>query len=178
MITGQTLINHSIRVRLKLSLQEYSLLDFLFTWFKSNTNSPSVKDYWIGIGCDPAEEQVKLLLSKLVQKGFLTLDHNTTELWEKEFVKDSSATFDVLYKMHQKGNKKTARERFNKVVKKVPFAELESKLKAYIASNEFQYLKGLDVWLNPAKEHWNDPIVYKDGFKPVDKNNPLDQMVM
>lgn len=70
--------------------------------------------------------------------------------------------FDELWRLHSKGNKKTAKDRFIKVVKKVPLAELKEKLELYIKSNDFCYLKGLDVWLNPLKEHWNDPIVKKE----------------
>jgi hypothetical protein len=78
--------------------------------------------------------------------------------------------FDELWKLHPKGNKKTAKDRFIKVVKKVSFAELKSKLEPYIKSNDFCYLKGLDVWLNPEKEYWNDLIVKKeDKFKKEEK---------
>lgn len=78
--------------------------------------------------------------------------------------------FDELWKLHPKGNKKTAKERFIKAVKKVSYPELKSKLEPYIKSNDFCYLKGLDVWLNPIKEHWNDPIVKKEEkFKKEEK---------
>ena len=70
--------------------------------------------------------------------------------------------FDELWSMHPKGNKKTAKERFIKVVKKTSFAELKEKLEPYIKSNDFCYLKGLDVWLNPEKEYWNDVVVKKE----------------
>ena len=84
--------------------------------------------------------------------------------------------FNKLWAMHSKGNKKTALERFIKV--KVPFIELQQILQKYITSNDFQYLKGLDVWLNPAKEHWNDPIVYKNGEPPKDLPKNLEGMIM
>lgn len=81
----------------------------------------------------------------------------------KEIVDSKSIPeFDELWKMHPKGNKKTAKDRFVKVVKKISFAELKEKLEPYIKSNDFCYLKGLDVWLNPEKEYWNDPIVKKE----------------
>lgn len=74
--------------------------------------------------------------------------------------------FDELWKLHPKGNKKTAKQRFVKVIKIIKFSELKSKLEPYIKSNDFCYLKGLDVWLNPEKEYWNDMIVKKeDKFK-------------
>lgn len=74
--------------------------------------------------------------------------------------------FDELWKMHSKGNKKTAKQRFIKAVKLISFPELKAKLEPYIKSNDFCYLKGLDVWLNPEKEYWNDVVVKKeDKFK-------------
>ncbi len=109
-----------------------------------------------------------------VKDGKLLLSKYNGEVKKK----GSSAEFDALWKLHAKGNKLTARQRFDKVISKVPFQELESKLKEYIQSNEFIYLKGLDVWLNPQKEYWNDPIVYKDGIKPEDKSNPMSGMIM
>lgn len=79
--------------------------------------------------------------------------------------------FDELWKLHPKGNKKTAKDRFIKVIKKVSFTELKSKLEPYIKSNDFCYLKGLDVWLNPEKEYWNDIVVKKeDKFKKEENN--------
>ncbi len=94
--------------------------------------------------------------------------------------KVSSADFERLWKIHAKGNKATAKERFSKVGHKLPIETWVAKLTEYVASNEFVFLKGLDVYLNPTKEHWNDPIVYKDGIKPTEsKNNILGEgMVM
>lgn len=84
----------------------------------------------------------------------------------KEINSKDNPQFEELWKLHAKGNKKTAKDRFIKSIKKVSFDELKSKLEAYIKSNDFCYLKGLDVWLNPEKEHWSDPIVKKeDKFK-------------
>lgn len=78
--------------------------------------------------------------------------------------------FDKFWTIHPKGNKATAKQRFIKVMKKNSVDELESKLWLYIKSNDYCYLKGLDVWLNPEKEHWNDPIVKKeDKFKKEEK---------
>ncbi len=93
--------------------------------------------------------------------------------------KVSSADFDKLWKILTKGNKATAKERFMKIGHKLPIETWITKLTEYVSSNEFMFLKGLDVYLNPTKEHWNDPIVYKDGIKPMEsKNNALDGMVM
>lgn len=97
---------------------------------------------------------------KLSEESFNALKDYFTP---KEIVDAKSIPeFDELWKLHPKGNKKTAKDRFIKVVKKVSFAELKSKLEPYIKSNDFCYLKGLDVWLNPEKEYWNDLVVKKE----------------
>lgn len=105
------------------------------------------------------------------RKTLFTKD--TYELIKNHFIpKTDSADdtgFNELWKLHSKGNKKTAKQRYTKAIKKVSFTELKSILEIYIKSNDFCYLKGLDVWLNPEKEHWNDPIVNKiDKFKQDD----------
>lgn len=92
------------------------------------------------------------------------------ECLKEHFLPSSNLAYDsdfnILWDLHKKGNKTTAKKRFSKAIKKVSFTELKSLLEAYVKSNDFCYLKGLDVWLNPDKEHWNDPIVKKeDKFK-------------
>lgn len=116
---------------------------------------------------------------KIIKAGEPFILGDTTYIYEirdsklilskyKDSVKKvSSADFEKLWKLHSKGNKTTAKERFSKVGHKLPIQTWIAKLTEYVASNEFVFLKGLDVYLNPAKEHWNDPIVYKDGVKPL-----------
>ncbi len=132
----------------------------------------------VSIGCNFADKQTELLISKLIQRGFISSDLRVSSLWSDEFKVDLSAGFDALWKIHAKGSKKLAIARYGKVVKKITSEELEAKLSLYVQTNDFQYLKGLDVYLNPKMEHWNDPLVYKDGVKPIDKNNKLANMVM
>lgn len=164
-----TIIDHKIRVKLKLSLQDYTLLYFLSEWFKTNKNKPTNEDFINLIGCKLEDATTQLFLTKLQQKNFINKDYVPTSLWENEF--GSSASFDSLWKLHPKGSKILSKQRLIVVLKKVPFEELEAKLSEYVKTNEFEYLKNLDVWLNPKMEHWNDPLVYKEGFKKEDKNN-------
>jgi hypothetical protein len=163
-----TIIDHKIRVKLKLGLQEYTLLYFLSEWFKTNKNKPTNEDFINLIGCK-FDDATQLFLMKLKQKNFITSDYKPTNLWNSEF--GSSAGFDKLWEIHAKGNKILSKQRLIVVLKKVSFEELESKLREYVQTNEFEYLKNLDVWLNPKMEHWNDPLVYKGEFKKEDKNN-------
>jgi len=100
---------------------------------------------------------------RLTNESYLALE---SHFKPKEVSLKDNSLFDELWKIHAKGNKKTAKDRFAKAIKKISFEELKSKLEPYVKSNDFCYLKGLDVWLNPDKEYWNDPIVKKeDKFK-------------
>jgi len=113
--------------------------------------------------------------TKKQQKYSKTTHEAIKEYFSPKEIVDSKSIpdFDELWKLHPKGNKKTAKDRFIKVVKKISFAELKEKLEPYIKSNDFCYLKGLDVWLNPDKEYWNDIIVKKeDKFKKEEPTKP------
>jgi hypothetical protein len=153
MITGTTFINHAIRANFGLSLQEYTVMQFLQDCAENKLNPLENCEVMIAAIWD----QICPAIVDLEQSGFVK-DLIPTEKWTSAFNSD----IDKLWSIHKKGNKKTAAERLKKVLKKVPIDELEEKLKIYVKSKppeDFKYLKGLDVWLNPAKEHWNDPIV-------------------
>lgn len=85
-IKGFTTINHNVRVKLRLSLHEYTLLHFIFEWRKVNKNNPSVEDYWVNLGVNSADGAIINILSGLVSKGFLDLNHIITSKWSDEFV--------------------------------------------------------------------------------------------
>ena len=106
---------------------------------------------------------------KLTTESYLALE---AYFKPKDINSKDETQFNELWSLHAKGNKKTAKDRFFKVMKKMSLEELKFKLEPYIKSNDFCYLKGLDVWLNPEKEHWNDPIVKKeDKFKKPEVKN-------
>jgi len=65
-----------------------------------------------------------------------------------------------LWAIHAKGNKQTASLRLTKIVKTVEFEYLKSRLLAYVkhCTEQNIFMKGLDVWLNPIKKHWDDPL--------------------
>jgi hypothetical protein len=127
---------------------------------------------------------------KTIKEGEPFILHNTTftySVQEGKIVlskvgvvtnKVSSADFDKLWQLHSKGNKATAKERFMKIGHKLPIEKWVALLTEYVASNDFMYLKGLDVYLNPTKEHWNDPIVYKDGVQPVEMKEKTRDLIM
>lgn len=161
-VRGTTNINHNIRARLNISVAAYCLIDFYTGWYANNNREPQIGDIYLWLGINDGSI-VANINSELLGKKMCTEDFRPTEKWTSCFGNDNE--FNELWTIHAKGNKKTAKQRFAKAIKKIRFKDLKDKLKAYAASNDFQYLKGLDVWLNPDKEHWNDPIVPKQQGK-------------
>jgi len=86
-----------------------------------------------------------------------------TDLSEKE------KRFESFWEYYgRKGNKKTTKAIFMKMSES-KITEMKLKLPSYIASTseEPQFRKDAQVYLNPSKEHWNDEIVQKKKKQPV-----------
>lgn len=154
MTTGTTFINHGVRVRLGLSLQEYTVMQFLADC-KEKKITINEESFISLIGVHYIH--VVPIMDELQKKGLIigTLPNHK---WSNEFIED----IDRLWSVHKKGSRAKAKERLSKVLKKITIEELIVKLTEYVKSKppeEFEYLKGLDVWLNPKTEHWNDPII-------------------
>lgn len=110
---------------------------------------------------------------KLAEESYKALEEHFKPKEEPKELTVSSVQFDELWSIHKKGNRASAKQRLPKVLKKIKYEELRVLLLAYVKSNDFCYLKGLDVYLNPLKEHWNDPIVKKeDKFKKEEPKKP------
>lgn len=153
MVTGTTFINHAIRAKLGLSLQEYTVMQFLADCKEKKIHPAENSIAMIGV----VYQSIWPVIIGLQEKGFL-IDIYPNHKWTNEFIQD----IDKLWSIHAKGSKTKARERLPKVLKKITIEELSDKLKEYVSSKppeEFSFLKGLDVWLNPKTEHWNDPVV-------------------
>lgn len=164
LVKGKSIIDHSIRLQLKLTLEEYVLLDFIHTWNASKKDAATFRNFYIATGIIQAD--TKHYLNKMKDKGLIVWDakHKRVEAFQRWVnVFSSDGLLDELWKIHAKGSKVKARERLPKVLKKITFEELKQKYQAYItacksAGKEFEFIKGLDVFLNPKNEHWNDPI--------------------
>jgi hypothetical protein len=81
-ITGLTLINHSIRVDLDLSLQQCVVLDFMDLCFKRKENPADKSIEYIAIEFD----KITPFILSLREKGLL-IDNQPTEKWLNCFVK-------------------------------------------------------------------------------------------
>lgn len=176
MIKGATTIIHSIRVNLKLSLEEYVLLSFIDGWNEKKKEVATFRDFYIATGIMP--EDTKAYLNHMKKRKLIVFNEEAKRIdvcneWKHSF--GSSDLVEILWKIHAKGNKKTAAARLPKVLKKIPFEELKAKYITYIKSvstSEFRHRKGLDVFLNPDKEHWNDPIAGDTRLKNENKPKP------
>ncbi len=161
-IKSSSTINHKLRVKLGLTCDEYVVLTFVHDATGSIDTGvlPNEDIFWKYIGMRKADYNP--IFRSLREKGFITNQGRDIFFTDKYLSNlDSSGSFEELWKLFKKGNRKTAETRFKSVIKKVPFQELKEKAILYqksVANREFEHRKGLDVWLNPVKEHWNDPI--------------------
>lgn len=81
-VTGATLINHSIRVDLDLSLQQYVVMDFMTLCFKNKENPADKSIQYIAIEFDKISPYISLLR----EKGLL-LENQPTDKWTSCFEK-------------------------------------------------------------------------------------------
>jgi hypothetical protein len=81
-ITGVTTINHSVRVDLDLSLQQYVVMDFMNLCFEKNENPADKSIEYIAIEFDKIVPYISLLR----EKGLL-IENQPNEKWLKYFEK-------------------------------------------------------------------------------------------
>ena len=146
-VKGTTIIDHYVRVRLELNLEEYVLMDFIHNWNQRHKKS-SIKfgDYYAGTGIIPIDLQG--IMDRLRQRNMLVKDSigrpDVCGLWREMFNVDEHVK--ELWKLHNKGNLATVKIRLPKVLKMIPFSQLKERLIAYIDSKEEkQFLKGLHL---------------------------------
>lgn len=160
-ITGKTIVDHRTRVEMRLSLEEYVLLDFIHTFNQAGPGTITFADYYRETGI--IKHDVTEIFKKLKERKLMVWNEkdkrvDVSDEWKMHF--NAGGSIERLWKILPKGNKPTAKARLPKVLKMISMDELASKLTAYVqhcdANNIFK--KGLDVWLNPQKSHWDDPL--------------------
>lgn len=169
LISGKTMINHRIRVALKMSVEEYVICDFVFSHNKTKTTSITFGDYYRETGF--IAQDIKSFMQQMKTNGLLVWNEREKRVdvnsdWKAHH--STSGLLDILWAIHNKGNKATAKERLPKALKKIEFEELKKKLIAYIkhCDENGTFKKGLDVWLNPVKEHWEDILANNSKLQP------------
>lgn len=163
-------INHKIRTKLNLTIDEYVCLDYL-----SQNKLARLSDFKRDLGLD-SDFLFSISQSLKAKKMVVRKDDKLeiSELWTNEF-KANDSDFKVLWKIHAKGNLQTAKERFAKVMLKNNLDDIKEKLINYLkaCSESDTFPKNLDTWLNPKKEHWNNPLP----VRLAEKNKPVQKKV-
>lgn len=174
--TGHTIVDHNIRVSLKLTIDEYVMADIIYRYNQTHKiGGVTYRRYYSECGFQPLEVQV--IMHQLKQKGILVWDgkrqRTTTSLiWNKFF--DSDELFEQLWKINSRGNKQEARDNFNKSKLLVPFNVLLEKLQEYVDSkNDPQFIMKLSNWLDPKKKHWEDEIAVTFKNSKNDNSTPV-----
>lgn len=152
-IKGITTINHNIRVKLRLSLHEYTLLYFLSEWRILNKNNPSVQDYWVNLGVKSDDETIQKILSGLVIKGFLDINHIVTEKWNSEFRFVASPELDKDLKTVNKA--KNSRSK-SVSIKKQFIPPTQKECSDYFFENGYDPNKGIEFWRFYNAGNWTD----------------------
>ncbi len=174
-ITGLTLINHNIRIKLRITANEYCIMQFLQEWHITNKKQPEISDFYKGLGV--SKKDFDLICDNLKKKGLINFLTIPTELWTNHF-SDPSEEFDRLWVKLPKGSKIRAQKRYNKCRKLIKFEDLESKLEAYVKyCDKFVILKkDLETWLNPETKHWDDNLYSdKNMISKVEPKQPLNK---
>lgn len=165
---GSSIIDHGIRYKLKLSVEEYILCDLIYQFNKRYKVGVLInKKYFSIIGFMP--DDVIRIGTQLRSRGLIITDVKkkrpaTTKLWNDNF--DDDAQFEEMWDVHPKGNKAEARENFIKARGMVPYNLLIEKLMDYLISQpNLDYRYQLSTWLDPKKKHWEDVLDYKGTVK-------------
>lgn len=163
--TGYSIIDHSIRFKLKLTVEEYIMADAIYQHNKAcPIGGMTVMKYFTSIGY--LETDAIRVGKELRNKGIITTDPLkkrpiTTAVWNENF--DDDVQFEILWGIHHKGNKQEAKINFLKMKSMISFTALCEKLTAYVTAkaDEPQYMRDLSGWLNPKLKRWEDIIEYK-----------------
>ncbi len=145
-VRGKTIIDHRIRLKLGLTMEEYAIMDVLT---RDKTYSHSVTEeilFQTGV-CQHDFE-----------KFLVTLNSDSMDRWKKEFDVDQGffEFWEFIYKKH--GNRADAQKKYAEARKLVDKDYLHERARKYIATrpNFPEYTKAAEVYLNPKKKHWED----------------------
>lgn len=161
-INGTSIINHSIRIKLNLTLHEYILLDFIFS---SKNGNLTFNDYYTNLGFNKTETQN--IINSLKEKKFLVWNNkiDVCHQWKNEFNVDDKV--DELWLIHPSGTKAKVKQRLPNVLKQINYIDLKDKLIKYVEScniNE-SFPKNLDTFLNPKDKNWESVVINKSKSK-------------
>lgn len=152
-IKGFTTINHAVRVKLGLTLQEYVILDFLYRWQSKCTDVPKKDDWYSALGIDNNKDSVIVLISDLSRKGYLDLNHKITSLFSSEFVASAQLGDD-----NKTANKAKNSRSKSVSVKKQFIPPTQKECSDYFFNNGYDPNKGVEFWkyYRDGEPAWHD----------------------
>ena len=153
-----TVINHSIRIKLGLSLLEYTTLDMI----RESKTPITFGQYKKLIATEP--QIIHDAYGQLLSKGFI-LNGKTTDKWNSHFA-DNDDLLSELWVLHNVGNKQKAKDALIQALKVDTFDNIK---KGLISYKEFrqqteQHPLHLSSFLNHKNKEWQtqrDVSLYK-----------------
>lgn len=152
-IKGITTINHNIRVKLKLTLHEYTLLYFLSEWHITNKAAPSKQDYWLYLGVNSEDATIKNILANLFTKGFLNTNQTVTDKWNSEFRLVVSPSIESKIKPSNKA--KNSRSK-SVSAKKEFIPPTQKEVEDFFKENDYQIIAGEKAFKYYKDGNWTD----------------------
>lgn len=150
-IKGFTTINHAVRVKLGLTLQEYVILDFLYRWQSKCADVPKKDDWYSALGIDNNKDSVIVLISDLSRKGYLDLNHKITPLFSSEFVASAQVGDD-----NKTANKAKNIRSKSVSVKKQFIPPTQKECSDYFFNNGYDPNSGIEFWKFYGAGNWTD----------------------
>lgn len=163
-IYGSTTISHAKRVRMGLTIAEYTVADFV-AYANSKRKLVTFEYAYRRIGL--SKELLLPILASLRDKEFITIDGSnirTTEKWDETF-RISQQWFEEFWFYKGKavwpGSKKEAQAQFEKTCREYEPQYIISCRDAYMdfmahPDNSYRKLMGAAVFLNPKTERFNE----------------------
>lgn len=176
-IVGKTIIIHNIRHKLKISCDEYVLLDYLYT---REQRKPGQRITYGSLAHHTgfAESDLIILWPLLKERGLVarcekTKNVRTTEKWNDLFLMEKES-FEIFWTVYGRieskaigsiGNKAKASEMYKKALKIADAETLLESAKTYTkyCHETGTFIKNCSSWLNPTYQYWDDilPSVIK-----------------
>jgi hypothetical protein len=160
------LIIHKIRIKLNLSVNEYTILDFIKNWHEKNNSIIKYEDFNKYLGFSIEEVNILYQSLKLKELLFKDIDSKvkTTNLWNIHF--DTNKHYEELWKLHNVGNKQKGKQAFEKAITVDAFDNIKKGLVSYISflKETEQFPVHLSSFLNYKNKDWQterDLAVYK-----------------
>ena len=172
-ILGTSIINHKIRVKLGLTLNEYCVLDFLYSRMIAKKPVLSIAKesdaLWKDLGVRPFNivDNVLCLGEKDLIEENKKGEIIPTQLWIDEFEKGWEKEFTTLWDTYGHiGNESEAKARYKLVRKITTLDHLLKRHQVYqkhLDERDWKQKMQLTVWLNPKKMKWDDDYEVQEG---------------